>query len=53
MRKIADLNADVGESFGRYKLGMDQEVLKYISSANVACGMHAGRPFGGSSGCGQ
>lgn len=37
-----DLNSDLGESFGVYKIGMDQEVLKYISSANVACGWHAG-----------
>ncbi|MFK4784409.1 LamB/YcsF family protein [Fusobacterium sp. MFO224] len=37
-----DLNCDLGESFGVYKIGMDEEVLKYISSANVACGWHAG-----------
>lgn len=42
-RKI-DLNSDLGESFGRYKLGMDEEVMKYITSANVACGFHAGDP---------
>lgn len=40
-----DLNADVGESFGTYKLGMDENVMKYISSANIACGMHAGDPL--------
>ena len=39
-----DLNADLGESFGAYTIGMDREVLKYISSANVACGFHAGDP---------
>lgn len=39
-----DLNADLGESFGAYTIGMDSEVLKYISSANVACGFHAGDP---------
>ncbi len=39
-----DLNADLGESFGAYTLGMDADVLKYISSANVACGFHAGDP---------
>jgi UPF0271 protein len=39
-----DLNADLGESFGAYTIGMDSEVLKYISSANVACGYHAGDP---------
>ncbi|MDF2677620.1 MAG: LamB/YcsF family protein [Bacillota bacterium] len=37
-----DLNSDVGESFGNYKLGLDEEVVKYISSANIACGWHAG-----------
>ena len=39
-----DLNADVGESFGNYKLGMDEEVIPLISSANIACGFHAGDP---------
>ena len=39
-----DLNADLGESFGAYTIGMDSEVLRYISSANVACGFHAGDP---------
>ena len=39
-----DLNCDMGESFGVYDLGMDQEVIKYISSANIACGFHAGDP---------
>lgn len=39
-----DLNCDLGESFGRYKLGMDEEVIPYISSANVACGYHASDP---------
>ena len=40
-----DLNVDMGESFGRYKLGNDEEVMKYITSANVACGFHAGDPL--------
>lgn len=39
-----DLNCDLGESFGRYKLGLDEEVLPYITSANIACGFHAGDP---------
>lgn len=43
MKKI-DLNSDVGESFGKYKLGNDEEIMKYISSANIACGFHAGDP---------
>lgn len=37
-----DLNSDIGESFGNYILGMDEEVLKFITSANIACGWHAG-----------
>jgi UPF0271 protein len=40
-----DLNCDMGESFGRYKLGMDEEVMNYITSANIACGWHAGDPM--------
>ena len=44
MKKV-DLNADLGESFGAYTIGMDAEVLQYISSANVACGFHAGDPL--------
>ncbi len=40
-----DLNSDLGESFGRYKLGLDEEVMKYITSANVATGWHAGDPL--------
>jgi UPF0271 protein len=44
MRTI-DLNCDMGESFGAYKLGMDAEVIKHITSANIACGWHAGDPM--------
>lgn len=39
-----DLNADMGESFGPWKMGNDAELLKIVTSANVACGMHAGDP---------
>jgi UPF0271 protein len=39
-----DLNADVGESFGRWTLGEDDAVLEVVTSANVACGFHAGDP---------
>ncbi|MBC7078082.1 MAG: LamB/YcsF family protein, partial [Synergistales bacterium] len=39
-----DINSDLGESFGRYVLGNDSELMKYISSANIACGLHAGDP---------
>ena len=39
-----DLNADIGESFGTYRIGCDAEVLQQVTSANVACGWHAGDP---------
>jgi UPF0271 protein len=39
-----DINSDMGESFGVYKLGRDKEVMDYLSSANIACGWHAGDP---------
>jgi len=39
-----DLNSDVGESFGRWRLGDDEAVLGLVTSANVACGFHAGDP---------
>lgn len=40
-----DLNSDLGEAFSIYKMGLDEEILKYISSANVACGFHASDPM--------
>ncbi|KHF39090.1 5-oxoprolinase subunit PxpA [Halalkalibacter okhensis] len=40
--KSVDLNCDLGESFGAYKIGQDEEVLNFVTSANVACGFHAG-----------
>ena len=39
-----DLNADLGESYGRWSLGDDDAMLELITSANVACGFHAGDP---------
>ena len=45
MDKRIDFNCDMGESFGVYKLGADEEVMPYISSANIACGFHAGDPM--------
>lgn len=39
-----DLNSDLGESFGLYTIGNDEAVLQYVSSANIACGFHAGDP---------
>jgi UPF0271 protein len=41
-----DLNSDVGESFGAWTMGDDAEVMRGITSANVACGYHAGDPTG-------
>jgi len=43
MRTI-DLNCDMGESFGAWKMGDDAAVMPYITSANIACGFHAGDP---------
>ena len=37
-----DLNADMGESFGPWKMGDDAALLKVVTSANIACGGHAG-----------
>ena len=42
-RKI-DLNSDMGESFGRWSLGNDAELMEVITSANIACGWHGGDP---------
>lgn len=39
-----DLNSDVGESFGNYKCGNDEENMSYLTSVNLACGFHAGDP---------
>ena len=39
-----DLNCDLGESFGAYRMGNDEEILNYVTSVNVACGFHAGDP---------
>ncbi|MFT4416226.1 5-oxoprolinase subunit PxpA [Fredinandcohnia humi] len=39
-----DINSDLGESFGAYQMGNDDEVLQFITSANIACGFHAGDP---------
>ena len=44
MGKHVDLNSDLGESCGSYTLGMDEKVLQFITSANIACGFHAGDP---------
>jgi 5-oxoprolinase (ATP-hydrolysing) subunit A len=39
-----DFNCDMGESFGAYRLGLDEEIITRITSANIACGFHAGDP---------
>ena len=39
-----DLNCDIGESFGAWTLGTDADVLSHVTSANIACGFHAGDP---------
>ena len=44
MPKVVDINADAGESFGRWKLGSDDELMPLVTSVNVACGFHAGDP---------
>ncbi len=44
MKKV-DLNSDLGEGFGTYKIGNDEEIMKSITSANIACGFHAGDPL--------
>jgi len=40
-----DLNCDMGESFGTYNLGLDDQIIKHVTSANIACGFHAGDPL--------
>lgn len=44
MQKFIDINSDMGEGFGVYKVADDEELLKVVSSANIACGFHAGDP---------
>lgn len=41
----ADLNADLGESYGAWRLGDDEALLSVVTSANIACGFHAGDPL--------
>lgn len=44
--RIIDLNSDLGESFGAWQMGDDGAMLEVVSSANIACGFHAGDPAG-------
>ncbi|KXZ12613.1 lactam utilization protein LamB [Bacillus nakamurai] len=39
-----DVNCDLGESFGAYRIGLDEDILEFVTSANIACGFHAGDP---------
>ena len=41
-----DINSDLGESFGQWHMGDDARMLTVVSSANIACGFHAGDPAG-------
>jgi 5-oxoprolinase (ATP-hydrolysing) subunit A len=43
--KAIDINCDMGESFGRYSLGQDEEMMDLVSTINIACGFHAGDPL--------
>ena len=45
MRPAIDLNSDLGESFGAWRVGDDEAMFTLVSSANVACGFHAGDPM--------
>jgi 5-oxoprolinase (ATP-hydrolysing) subunit A len=44
-KQVIDLNSDVGESYGPYQIGNDEALFSVISSANIACGFHAGDPL--------
>jgi UPF0271 protein len=44
MTTFIDINCDMGESYGRWTLGHDEEVMPHITSANIACGFHGGDP---------
>ena len=44
-RCVIDLNADLGESYGAWRLGDDEALLSIVTSANIACGFHAGDPL--------
>ena len=45
MTTYIDINCDMGESYGRWTLGADEEIMPNITSANIACGFHAGEPW--------
>lgn len=45
MKPKVDINCDLGESFGRFKVGNDDEIMPLVTSASIACGFHAGDPL--------
>lgn len=45
MKLKIDINCDLGESFGNFRVGHDSEIMPFITSANIACGFHAGDPL--------
>jgi UPF0271 protein len=44
MIKVVDINCDMGEGFGAWSMGIDHQLLPFVTSANIACGFHAGDP---------
>ena len=44
MKREIDINCDLGESYGEFKIGNDEKIMPHITSANIACGFHAGDP---------
>jgi len=45
LKQKIDINCDLGESYGHFTVGNDREIMPYITSANIACGFHAGDPL--------
>lgn len=45
MKLKIDINCDLGESYGEFKVGCDEKIMPHITSANIACGFHAGDPM--------
>ncbi len=45
MKLKVDINCDLGESYGAFKVGNDEKIMPHITSANIACGFHAGDPI--------
>lgn len=45
MKLQVDINCDLGESYGAFRVGNDEEIMPHVTSANIACGLHAGDPL--------